>query len=98
MGRFFLELYVGKTLLDRVRFDIPLLTGEWVGRRRPIDAPADFEKSLRTSTTVEVPDSARATFAVLVDRATGRRLRVPWPPADAPAASASPPAPPTPSR
>jgi hypothetical protein len=86
MGRFALELYVGRTLLDRVRFDLPLLNGDpFTGDpHRPYNAPPDFERKARVRALVEVPDSERATYAILVDRATGRRVRLFWPPVDAP--------------
>lgn len=93
MGRFMLELYVGRELLERVRFDLPMLDGDPLTgvKKRPFDAPPDFERKASVKTSIEVPDSERATFAVLVDRATGRRVRAPWPPVDAPpAASAAP--------
>lgn len=84
MGRFAVELWVGKTLLERVRFDFPLLLGD-DDTKRP-----SFDKKLRAKATVEVPDTDRASAAVLVDRATGRRVRLFWPPADGiPSASAS---------
>lgn len=96
-GRFLLEIYVGPTLLDRVRFDIPLLNGDvFDGEKRPFGAPPGFERKLHAKTSVEMPDSDRATFALLTDRATGRRIRAPWPRVDGPfpqaatAASSSP--------
>ncbi len=80
MGRFAVELLIGQELIDRVRFDFPLLAGEEaLGKRRPHDAPPSFEKRLTTRTTVMVPHSERATRARLVDRATGRILELPWP-------------------
>jgi hypothetical protein len=84
MGRFAIELYVGKALIERVRFDLPMLGGDlWTGeKKRPFNAPPDFERHARVRASVEVPHSERATFAVIVDRATGRRLPIPWPPVD----------------
>lgn len=85
MGRFHLELYVGPELLERVRFEIPLLGGDgFSGEKRPFGAPPDFERKLHARARVEVPDSDRATYAVLTDRATGKRVRVPWPRVDGP--------------
>lgn len=80
MGRFAVELYIGQELIERVRFDFPLLAGEELpGKKRPHDAPPSFEKKLTTRTTVMVPHSERATRARLVDRATGEVLELPWP-------------------
>ena len=90
MGRFAIELWVGKTLLDRVRFDVPLTNGDpWSGEKRPRDAPPDFERHLHAKTTVEVPDVPRATYAILVDRATRRRIPIPWPPTMPPPATSA---------
>jgi hypothetical protein len=79
MGRFAVELYVGKELIDRARFDFPLLgaddlegTGKW-------DSPVTFERHLSTRAAVILPHSERATRAVLVDRATGTVWALPWP-------------------
>ncbi len=95
MGRFMLELYVGPDLLERVRFDVPLLNGDpWAGAKtRPFDAPPDRTKHVRAKIKVEVPDTERATSAAIVDRATGKSIEIPWPRAvptpPAPAASAA---------
>jgi hypothetical protein len=85
VGRFAVELWIGRELIDRVRFDFPLLAGEPVpaGRRRPLDEPPTLLPGADTARTVLVPQSARATRAVLVDRATGATRALPWPP-DAP--------------
>jgi hypothetical protein len=79
-GRFAVELYVGTELLDRVRFDFPLLgAGELPADVRPWEGPPSFARRLRSSTAVMVPHSERATRAVLVDRASGRVMPLPWP-------------------
>jgi len=80
MGRFALELFVGKELVDRVRFDFPLLgADELAGAPRRWDSPPSFERNLSTRAAVMVPHSDRATRAVLVDRATGQVWPLPWP-------------------
>lgn len=80
MGRFAVELYVGPQLVDRVRFDFPLLgADELAGEARRWDSPPSFERKLSTQAAVMVPHSERATRAILVDRATGRSWRLPWP-------------------
>jgi len=80
MGRFALELYVGRQLLDRVRFDFPLLgADELAGAPRRWDSPVSFERKLSTQAAVMIPHSERATRAVLVDRATGGAWMLPWP-------------------
>jgi hypothetical protein len=80
MGRFALELYVGKQLVDRVRFDFPLLgADESGGGARRWDSPPSFERKLSTRTAVMIPHSERATRLLLVDRATGGAWLLPWP-------------------
>jgi hypothetical protein len=86
MGRFALELFEGGVLMERVRFDFPLL-----GATQP-DAGPSFAQKLRTRIGVVFPAVRRGTTLELWDRATGRRWSLPWPvrPApDAPDASDS---------
>lgn len=82
MGRYAVELWIGKELVERVRFDFPLLAAEEVrsGKRHPLKEPPSFGAGAVVSRRVLVPASPRATRAVLVDRATGRTLRLDWPP------------------
>jgi hypothetical protein len=80
MGRFALELFIGKELIDRVRFDFPLLgADDFADTPRRWDSPPSFERLLSTRTAVMFPHSERATRAVLVDRATGNVWALPWP-------------------
>jgi hypothetical protein len=80
MGRFALELFEGPTLIERVRFDFPML-----GAGEPLDAggigaPARFEPKLVTRIGVMFPAPNRGTRLELFDRATQRRYPLPWPP------------------
>lgn len=81
MGRFAVELWIGHELIDRVRFDFPL-----VGAPRPeskvqdLSAPVRLDDTITVSQTLLVPNSERATRAVLVDRATGKETPFAWPP------------------
>jgi hypothetical protein len=79
MGRFALELYVGKELIDRVRFDFPLLGADDLEGAGRWDSPVTFERHLSTRAAVILPHSERATRAVLVDRGTGNVWALPWP-------------------
>ena len=74
MGRFAIELYEGPVLIERVRFDFPLL-----GAFEP-DAGVSLSRRLRTSIGVYVPVTSRGTRLLLVDRATSNRWELPWPP------------------
>lgn len=82
MGRFAIELWIGAELVDRVRFNFPLLAADPPppGRRKPLDAPPTFSAGADVEATVLVPQSERATRAVLVDRSTGAKVRLEWPP------------------
>ena len=85
LGRFAIELYIGKELLDRVRFNAPL-TGDdrdpvaegKARQRRPFAHPTFDDVSTRMR--VQIADNPRATYAQLVDRATGEMARFWWPP------------------
>jgi hypothetical protein len=78
-GRFALELWDGDMLVERVRFDFPLL-GAGVGTS---DAGVDFSKGLVSRIGVVFPKVAAKTDSrerlVLVDRATGIRRALVWP-------------------
>jgi hypothetical protein len=77
MGRFALELYEGKTLVERVRFDFPGLAVK--------DTPETSKLNAKVSTRIGVlfPAVSRGTHFELWDRTTDTRWPLPWPPADA---------------
>ncbi|MEI9951998.1 MAG: hypothetical protein WDO74_24185 [Pseudomonadota bacterium] len=103
MGRFALELWIGRELIDRVRFDFPLIAAEETPgvTRRPLhDAPSLVPHAV-ARIRVSLPASPRATRLVLVDRARETLQELPWPPdrepsAPTPSASAGAPAAPVP--
>lgn len=81
MGRFAVELWIGNELIDRVRFDIPLVAAPAAKQTtQSLHAPVALDRGVRTRQTVLVPDSPRATQALLIDRATGNETALPWPP------------------
>jgi hypothetical protein len=86
MGRFALELFEGRALVERVRFDFPLL-----GAPDPGDggrgAPPSLTQRLRTRVGVFFPATDRGRRLELVDRATDKRWSLAWPPEDASDAS-----------
>ena len=92
MGRFAIELWIGHELIERVRFDFPMLGAEEPasGPRRPLHEPPTFAPGAVVTQRVLVPASPRATRAVLLDRASGRTQVLPWPP-DAPLQPPEPP-------
>jgi hypothetical protein len=82
IGRFAVELWVGNELVERVRFDFPLLAADPApdGRKHPLRQTPAFGPGAETSREVLVPASDRATRAVLVDRQSGHTTALPWPP------------------
>ena len=76
MGRFAAELWIGCELIDRVRFDFPLLAAE-PAKTKPHDP--NFEAAGRFDTVIMIPDSDRATRLELIDRATDARKILDWP-------------------
>jgi hypothetical protein len=78
-GRFALELYIGKELLDRVRFNVPLMGDGPLERSRSPFARPTFE-DVTARVQVQMADNPRATYALLVDRATGEVVPFEWPP------------------
>lgn len=85
VGRFAIELWIGRELLDRIRFDFPMLAADQLEgpeprNKRPLHAPIQFGPGAQTSQHVLVPASDRATSARLVDRSTGEITPLPWPP------------------
>jgi hypothetical protein len=81
LGRFAVELYIGPELLDRVRFNVPLMGDGPVehSKKRAYHNP-DTDK-VTTKLVVRLADNPRASYLVLVDRFTDERQRFEWPPA-----------------
>ena len=79
MGRFAVELFegAGPALVERVRFDFPLLGAPEsdAGAGQP-----SIVRQLKTRIGVVFPATSRGLRLELVDRATGRRWTLPWPP------------------
>jgi hypothetical protein len=88
MGRFAFELWIGAALIERIRFDFPLLAAEVPrsGTRRPLHEDPSFAPGARVSIRLQVPASSRATRAQILDRATGQATPVDWPPREGTAA------------
>ncbi|HQK16498.1 MAG TPA: hypothetical protein PLJ27_03525 [Polyangiaceae bacterium] len=81
MGRYAVELLSGPTVIERVRFEFPLIgADELAGKPRPMQAPPSFESKATVTYRVMLPDTPRASRARFVDRATGESFMIPWPP------------------
>lgn len=79
MGRFAVELFEGPTLIERVRFDFPLL-GAGEQPDAGWSAPPSLEKKLTSRIGVMFPSTVKGTKLELWDRASDRRWSLPWPP------------------
>jgi hypothetical protein len=71
MGRFAAELWLGTELLERLRFDVPLLAA---------DGGDALEPGLAVDVTIRLPLLERANRLEIVDRKTEERLTLEWPP------------------
>ena len=80
LGRFALELWVGRELLDRVRFNVPLMGGEpTIGNRNRLPKPR-FEENVTAHVSARMADHPRAAYLLLVDRETAISRRSSGPP------------------
>jgi len=81
IGRYAVELLSGPTVVERLRFDFPLIGAEELaGKARPYNAPPTFATKATVTHRVMLPDTSRASRARLIDRATGESFMIPWPP------------------
>jgi hypothetical protein len=72
-GRFAAELYSGPTLVERIRFDFPLIADD--------DLAGDtYAKGLDVTVEVRIPESDRPNKMEIWDRATDRRWKFAYPP------------------
>jgi hypothetical protein len=81
MGRFAIELFEGPTLIERVRFDFPML-GAPEASDGGLRAAPKFEPKLKTRIGVLFPATKRGTKLELWDRAKDQRWPLPWPPTE----------------
>lgn len=80
MGRFAVELWIGRELLERARFDFPLLGAET--QDESLAAAPQFGPKADVAWTVAVAARERTTRAWVVDRLTEQRWDLDWPPGD----------------
>lgn len=73
LGRFAVELYSGPTVVERVRFDFPLIHDDDV-------AGEAYAKGLDVTIDVRIPDSDRPNKLEIWDRATDKRWKYAYPP------------------
>lgn len=79
-GRFAVELYIGRELLDRARFNVPLMGDEPPhGNRNRLPRPR-FDQHVSARVRVRIADNDRASYMLLVDRDSGAIQKLAWPP------------------
>lgn len=72
-GRFAAELYSGPTLVERIRFDFPLINDDSY-------TTEVYEKGLTVDVEVKIPDSDRPNKFEIWDRANDKRWKFDYPP------------------
>lgn len=72
-GRFAAELYSGPTLVERIRFDFPLINDD-------SNAADVYAKGLDVTVDVKIPDSDRPNKLEIWDRSTDKRWKLEYPP------------------
>ena len=82
MGRFALELFSGPTLIERVRFDFPMLVTGGLDAGARDRNRVDFDGKLTSRIGVMFPATSRGNRLELWDRGTDQRWSLPWPPTD----------------
>jgi len=70
MGRFAAELWLGTELLERLRFEVPLLEAE---------GGEAIEGGLKADVKIRLPSLERANRLEIVDRKTEERVTLVWP-------------------
>jgi hypothetical protein len=79
VGRFAIELWIGRELLDRVRFNPPGMGAEQPeGKRNGFPKPR-FD-DIVTRFSVRMADNPRAAYLLVIDRETGDTQKLFWPP------------------
>lgn len=81
MGRYAIELSIGKELIERLRFDFPGTAADepTLGAKKALYAPLTLGERAIARVTLRVPQSPRARRAVLVDRAKETAIELEWP-------------------
>ncbi len=91
IGRYAIEIGIGKELIERVRFDFPGTAADEpiVSAKKPLYAPLTLGERAIARVTLLVPHSPRVRRAVLVDRAQNTATELEWPLPDVPKAPAT---------
>jgi hypothetical protein len=91
IGRYAIELSIGRELIDRLRFDFPGTAADdpQLGSKKKLYAPLTLGEHAIGHLKLQVPQSPRVRRAVLVDRAANTATELEWPLPDVPRRTAS---------
>jgi hypothetical protein len=95
LGRYAVELGIGRELIERVRFDFPGTAADdpQLGPKKPLFSPLTLSERAIARVKLQLPHSPRVRRALLIDRAANTATEIDWPlpdvPRAPPAASAS---------
>jgi hypothetical protein len=100
VGRYAIELSIGRELVERVRFDFPGTAADepQLGGKKKLFAPLTLSERALARIKLQLPHSPRVRRAALVDRAANTATEIEWPLPVLPRAPAAPAAPAAPSR
>ena len=89
LGRYAIELSIGKELIERVRFDFPGTAADEPqvdSAKKPLFAPLTLSERAIARVTLQVPHSPRVRRVALVDRGLNTATKIAWPLPDVPKA------------
>jgi len=93
VGRYAIELTIGRELIERVRFDFPGTAADEpeIGSKKRLFAPLTLSARAVARVKLQLPHSPRVRRAALVDRAANTATEIEWPLPELPKTAASPP-------
>jgi hypothetical protein len=91
VGRYAIELTIGKELIERLRFDFPATAADepQLGTKKSLNAPLTLSQHAIGHLKLLLPQNPRVRRAALIDRATNTATELPWPLPPPPPAPAS---------
>jgi hypothetical protein len=92
LGRYAIELSIGRELIERVRFDFPGTAADdpQLGSKKPLFSPLTLSERAIARVKLQLPQSPRVRRAALIDRAANTATEIDWPLPDVPRAPPAP--------
>lgn len=92
LGRYAVELSIGRELIERVRFDFPGTAADdpQLGPKKPLFSPLTLSERAIARVKLQLPHSPRVRRAALIDRAANTATEIDWPLPDVPRAPPAP--------